>query len=218
MRFPVRWAACGLAGLLVGFWSLTPLGWTADSDEKEVKEMREVILKIAGSFEKKDQQGAKKQAADLSKKLLADKRAVEMEDLMHLFVLRSKKGLGVGTKAGAVMPDGIEKKIEALSDKALTAKQLDEEAKGLEEMGYQVAALAEVAALVPWDNDAMEPLKKDKGKKKLKDWEKWSMDMRDASLALAEAAQKKNIDGVKSAADRANTACTRCHDVFRFGN
>lgn len=211
MRFPVRWAAVGTAGLILGLWALVaPLGHTSDSDEKDIKEMRDSVVKLAGSIEKKEQDQTKKQAAEIAKKFQGKKPAVAMEDLMHLFVLRSRKGLGVGAKAGAVMPDGIEKKVEELADKAPSAKQLGEDAAGLEQMAYSMAAIAEVSrALAP---------EKDMGKKKIKDWVKWSEDMRDASLALAEAAKKKDASGVKSAADKANTSCNKCHDVFRFDN
>lgn len=211
MRCPVRWAAVGTAGLVLGFWVLLALpGRTSDSDEKDIKEMREGIAKLAESFEKKDQAQAKKQVAEIVKKFQGKKPQLEMEDLMHLFVLRTRKGLGVGAKAGAVMPDGIEKKVEELAEKAPPAKQLGDEAAGLEQMAYNMAAIAEVSRVLAPE--------KDTGKKKAKDWIKWSEDMREASLALAEAAKKKDASGVKAAADKANTACSKCHDVFRFDN
>jgi Cytochrome C' len=140
---------------------------------------REPVVKLASALEKKDKD-AKEQA---------------------------KKGLGVGLKAGVVMPDGIEKKIEVLADKPLAAKALGDESESLQQMGYAMAAIAEVSLA--------KPPEKDVGKKKVKDWVKWSEDLRDASLQLAEAAKKKDAAALQKATDKANTACNRCHDVFR---
>jgi hypothetical protein len=194
MRFSARGLAVIASGLILGVWILSDVRAADDYDP------REPVLKLAGGIEKKDKE-VKQQAQAIAKK-------VEMESLMHLFQLRSKKGLGVGSKAGAVMPDGIEKKVEVLADKALAGKALDDEAAGLEQMGYAMAAIAEVSLA--------KPPEKDMGKKKVKDWVKWSEDLRDASLALAEAAKKKDAAGLHKAADKANTSCNKCHDVFRY--
>lgn len=210
MMVSVRGLAAVTAGLILGLWVFAPLGRTSDSEDKDIKEMTESVIKIAGSIEKKNADDTKKQVGDLAKKFQGKKPPLVMEDLMHLFALRSKKGLGVGPKAGAVMPDGLEKKVEALADKGLSAKQLEEEAAGIEQMGYAMAALGEVSKAVPPE--------KDMGKKKIKDWVKWSEDLREASLALAEAAKKKDANAIKTAADKANTSCNKCHDVFRYDN
>jgi hypothetical protein len=198
MKHPASWvAAC--AAVLLGLWFLTEVGRTGAADDYDA---RDPVLKLAGAIEKKDKD-AKDQAKDIAKK-------VELENLMHLFQLRSKKGLGVGLKAGAVMPDGMEKKVEMLADKPLAAAALGAEATGLEQMGYAMAAIAEVSIA--------KPPEKDMGKKKIKDWVKWSEDLRDASLQLAEAAKKKDAAALQKAADKANTSCNKCHDVFRYDN
>ncbi|MBY0526342.1 MAG: cytochrome c [Gemmataceae bacterium] len=209
MRGYARSLVLGVAGLVLGAWLLAPSTRSTAADGG--KEVREAILKIAASLEKGDKDGAKKEAAALAKKMQGKKPEVEMEELMHMFQLRSKKGLGAGTKAGAIMPDGIEKKIEILAEKAIPAKQLDDEAKGLEEMGYHLAAIGEIAALAV-------PIEKDMGKKKVKDWVKWSEDMKAAGVDLAAGAKGKKADAIKTAADKANTSCTKCHDVFRYDN
>jgi hypothetical protein len=194
MKRPASWVAVCAAGFLG--WFLMEAGRTGAADDYDP---RDPVLKLAGAMEKKDKD-AKEQAKGIAKK-------VEMESLMHLFQLRTKKGLGVGLKAGAVMPDGIEKKIETLADKPLAAKALDSESEGLTQMGYAMAAIAEVCV-------AKAP-EKDMGKKKVKDWVKWSEDLRDASVQLAEAAKKKDASALQKATDKANTSCNRCHDVFR---
>jgi hypothetical protein len=198
MKHPASWVA-GCAAAFVGVWFLMEAGRTGAADDYDP---REPVLKLASAIEKKDKD-AKEQAKAIAKK-------VELESLMHLFQLRSKKGLGVGLKAGAVMPDGLEKKVETLADKPLTADALGDQATALEQMGYAMAAIGEVTLA--------KPPEKDMGKKKVKDWVKWSEDLRDASLLLAEAAKKKDPAALKNAADKANTSCNKCHDIFRYDN
>lgn len=195
MRRHVRWAAVGAAGLL---WSMGVLSGRA-ADDADVKS---AVQKIAAALDKNNTAEAKKVATETAKNVK------DFEDVMHLFALRTKKGLGVGPKPGAVTPDGIEKKVETLADKDLTAAQMAAEAEALAQMGNDMAAIAEISL-------AKKPAK-DEGKKKVADWVKWSTEMRDAGLALAAAAKKKDAAGVKKAADKANTSCTKCHDVFRY--
>jgi hypothetical protein len=164
------------------------------------KTLIEGVQKVAGAFEKKDADGAKKMAGEIAKK-------VQMEDLMHLFALRTKKGLGVGSKPGAVTPDGLERKLTELAKKPLGAKELGDESQALTEMGYSMAALACVAG--------SKPPEKDEGKKKKKDWVTWSDELREASLQLATAAKDKKAADLHKAATKADGACTKCHDVFR---
>ncbi len=198
MRFRTRAVAIAAAGPLLVLWLLAPAVQSADD-----KGLQDGVQKVGEAIEKKDKDGAKKSATDLAKK-------TEMEDLMHVLALRSKRGMGVGPKPGAVMPDGIEKKVEALVDKPLTAKQLADEAPALERMGWNVAAIGEICLA--------KPPEKDTGKKKVKDWVKWSEDLREAGAALATAAKDKNAQALQKAADKVNTNCNKCHDVFRYDN
>jgi hypothetical protein len=158
------------------------------------------IGKIADAFAKKDIAGAKKQAAAFPPK-------ADIEDVMHLFSLRRSKGLGVGAKPDAIMPDGIEAKLIDLSRKALPASQLQSEAADLMRMAYIAAAIGEVA-----NNH---PPEKDEGKKKKDDWVKWSGDMRDAALQFAATVSEKNPMTTKNAAMKLYSACTTCHAVFK---
>lgn len=184
-----------MMGLVAVGLGLGTLG-AADS-----KELIGDVKKVSDLFEKKDNAGAKKAAEEFAKKKLG------MDDLMHLFALRTKGGIGVGHKAGAVTPDGLEKKVMELAKKAMPEKQLADESQALAEMGYSIAALSEIAV-------AMAPAKDD-GKKKKKDWITWSEEMRDASLALATAAKDKKPDDLRKAAKKTDDACVKCHDVFR---
>lgn len=215
MTCPGRWVVAGALGLAMGLWFLAPASRSADDDKKDDKEMREAVLKLAGVIEKKDAEETKKQAAALAKRFQGKKPEFDMEDLMHLLHMRTKKnmrgnlGLGVGAKPMEISPDGIEKKVDDLGEKALTGKQMEDEAKALEEMGYRMVAVAEIALLAP-------PIEKDTGKKKVKDWNKWSLEMRDTALQFAEAAKKKEPATLHKVAEKASKNCFTCHDIFRF--
>jgi hypothetical protein len=184
-----------LAVAALGFWFAATRGGAADS-----KETSGAVLKIAEAFEKKDMEGAKKQAAALA-------ASADIEDVMHSFSLRRAKGLGVGPKPGAINPDGIEAKIIDLSKKAKPAAQIQTEADALVQMGYVAAAIGEIANA--------KPPAKDEGKKKKKDWLTWSADMRDSALAFADAAKTKNPMAVQKAASKLYSSCTTCHAVFK---
>src|SRR5947209_7069918 len=182
-----------LGGLLV----LAEYG-SAGDDEKAIQA---AVLKIAAAVEKNDTAAAKKDAAALAKKVS------EIDEVMNVFKLRKKKGLGVGQKAGAVTPDGIEQKLIVLGRDAPPQAQLDREAASLEKMAYVAAAVAEFALA--------KPPEKDMGKKTRKEWTHLSTEMRQASVQLAEAVKTKNSTSVRLAADKLNTTCNTCHSIFK---
>ena len=51
--------------------------------------------------------------------------------------------------------------------------------------------------------------------KKAAEWRDLSNKMGDASIAIAEAAQKKNANGVFLAAQTLESTCTQCHSAFK---
>lgn len=189
-----RLTAVGLAVAALGFATLAGKGGAADDDAKGA------VTKIADMLEKKDTAGAQKAAAAFAPK-------ADIEDVMHLMSLRRSKGLGVGAKPGAITPDGIEAKIMELGKRPLPAAKLTAESSDLTRMAYVAAAIGEVAHA--------KPPAKDEGKKKKADWVKWSGDMRDAALKLADATKAKNPMEVKAAATKLYSSCTTCHEVFR---
>ena len=191
----------GAVVLMMAIGYLVGSGPTNAADDKG---MADTIKKIAAALEKKDSAEAKKLADTL--------KGSELEDVMHLMALRTKKGLGVGPKPGAITPDGMEKKLIELAKKPLDAKQLSDESAALAELGYNTAAIAQVALAKTPD--------KDEGKKKKKDWIALSDDMIQGGLQLAAAAKEKNAAGVQKAAiklDRSKmeSNCNKCHDIFR---
>jgi hypothetical protein len=165
------------------------------------KDLACTVQRIAASYAKNDAADAQKQAAALAGKV------DEIEDVMHLMTYRRSKGIGVGSKPGAIHPDGIEAKIIDLSKKALPQKQLDAEADALVTLGYIAASVGEVAHAKPPD--------KDEGKKKKSDWMKWSGEMRDAALQFAAAVKEKKPMDVQKAATKLYGSCTTCHTVFK---
>jgi hypothetical protein len=185
----VALAAVGLILHLAG------KGTAGDNDEA-----KEAILKIAAALEKGDAGAAKTQAEALAKKI------EEIEDVMNLMKPRSKKGLGVGDKPGAIQPDGIELKLVKMGRDAPGGAAAKKEAKALEKMAYVIQAIAEVARLKP---------PKDESKKKQKEWVRMATAMRDAAPGLAKAAQSKAPAELQKAAAKLNSACNSCHTEFK---
>lgn len=170
-------------------------------DEKSAKD---ALLKIADLFAKKDVVAAKRLAAETAK-------TDDLDVVMALFKLRSKKGLGIGDKPGAVKPDGIEAMILDLDNKKLkpgVVKALKTNAADIERMAYITAAIAEVAIHKC-------PVEKKQKDKDPKDWKRWSEEMRDASLELAEAIKANKPKEIATAGQKLQGTCVSCHGPFR---
>jgi hypothetical protein len=182
-------------------WLLTAgSGGAADAE----KDVREAVQRLADAIEKDDMAQAKSAAEDIAK-------SYELEEVMNTMAKRDpggkKKAFGVGPKAGAITPDGIEAKIQNMSKAPKPQAQINKEAVALAQMAYRVAAIAEVAKV--------KTPEKDEGQKKRKDWTAWADDMKQASLQLAEAARSKKAPAVKAAAAKLNSSCNNCHGTFR---
>jgi hypothetical protein len=163
-------------------------------------EIKSGIVKIAGLIEKGDNSAATAQAKALAKKV------EDIDDVMGVFKPRTKKGVGVGKKPGAIQPDGIELQLNKISRDAPSQISANKDAEGFEQMAYVIAAVADVA---------MVKAPKDEGKKKSKDWVKWAKEMRDAAPELATAAKSKSPAEIQKAATKINNACNSCHSVFK---
>jgi hypothetical protein len=128
---------------------------------------------------------------------------------MHSFKMRKSKGLGWGSKPDMVDPDGIEKKLDEVSDKGITDAEVKKGAAALEEGAWMTAAIAEVTvAKVP---------EKDMGKKKRKVWINYSNQMREEAIVLAKAAKTGSTPAVKAAMTKLNSTCNNCHMIFKPG-
>jgi hypothetical protein len=192
MRISARWTLSVVATLSLGAGFLSAV---AAADDKDIKG---TVLKIADALEKNDTAGAKKLAESLKDE--------DLEDVMHLFKPRKDKGLGIGSKAGTVKPDGIELKVIALAMNEPPKKELDESADDLARAAYVAGAIAEVALI--------KPPEKAQGKDP-KDWKNWAEGMRQGALDLAAAAKAKKPADIKKAAEKMDNNCKSCHKVFR---
>jgi hypothetical protein len=197
MRTLTRVGGVGVAALACG---LLLVGARAGDDDAKTKA---AVLKIVDALEKGDKAAAKDQAKALAK-------AVEdVEEIMALFGPRKKDkaGVGVGTKAGALQPDDIEKMVVALSEKGVEGVKAEGHLKALQRMGYVVAGVMEVVRL-------KEP-EQDMGKKTKKLWRDSAAGAHKAALELAQAAQAKDAAAVQKAAARLDRACNDCHTEFK---
>lgn len=194
-RFAVAWAT--VAGLLSAGFFLTPSSGRADID----KNLHAGLTKIAEALQKGDTA-----AADAEAKVVA-KKIEDLDDLMHSFKPRNKKGLGVGSTAGVVTPDGIEQKLNAIARDGITPAQLQKEGKALSEAAWMTAAIAKVTEF--------KAPERDKGKKKKSKWLEWSKGTLDGAKELAAAAKGNDVGAVKEAAIKVNNNCNNCHMIFR---
>jgi hypothetical protein len=200
MRMRKSWLVAIAVTLVVGTGLIVGVGqgW---ADDEEDKEIADAVRKIAKAVAANKPDEAKKEA----EALVAKKK--DLGDVMNMFKARKNGGLGIGAKAGAIMPDGIEAKVLALAKKKLTAAEVKGQAADLDKMGDDIAAISYVG-------DVHTPKKKD-GAKDPKDWTKWMKDMRDGANDLTKAAKAQDAAAIKNAAMKANASCSNCHGVFR---
>jgi hypothetical protein len=197
MRGDARGSVIGVVFLVAAFCVATNARSWSRADDGGI---RGEILKLADAIEKGGN-ATKAEAGAIGKK-------AELEDVMGLFRLRTKKGFGVGEKPGAITPDGIELFIINLGKRELRKDQLSSESKDLARAAYVTAAIAEIA-------ESKCPVDKKQGDKDPKSWQLWSGDMRKAALDLAKASEAKDTKAVKTAANKVNSSCNACHAVFR---
>lgn len=192
MRMKARSYVVGAGCLAAGLWLLTARAGGA-ADEKAAQE---AVFKVADLLAKNDQEGAKKEAAAVAKKF-------ELDEIMALFKLRAKKGLGVGPK-GAIKPDGIEALFQNMEKKGPPQK----DAPAVERSAYISAAIAMIAV----DKCPVQKKEKDKDPK---EWKQWCEDMRKGSLELAAALKDYKPADIKSTVKKLNESCINCHGPFR---
>jgi cytochrome c556 len=219
MRLPTRWLAfLAISAFGLGLLAAVRPGVAADKDEKVSPEQKAAREQALASVQQiADMIGDDKKAEDIQKKakeladnmLKADFGVQAVEPIMAPLKLRSKGGMGIGVKAGVYDPDGIEAKIIGLAKKKLTAAELKNQADDIAKLAKITAAVAEVSSL-------HKPEKK-VADKKPEDWAKWSKDMRESALELANQAKatKPDPDAIKKTATKLNGTCTDCHDKFR---
>lgn len=133
-------------------------------------------------------------------------RLPDVDETMLLFKNKAKGGEGIHADLQYLPKlanlNGIEALIGALSAKKLSEANLTKVSKELPLLGYRLAVFGSVT----------HEIAPEKGKAQ---WRELSQKMRDASLALADAAHKKNADGIVTAATSLESTCTQCHSVFK---
>jgi cytochrome c556 len=182
-------------------WLALAVGSVDAADEAELKQMCADIPKLAQAIKKKDQAQVKKLVDGLKKN--------NLDAIMGVCGLRNLGGLGVGDKPGAIKPDGIEKKVEALGKKALLPTQAKDESAAIAKMAYEIAAVNELTIAHTPD--------KDMGQAKKKTWVDTAKDLQTASIELASAAEAKSPDPklIQKAASRVDANCQKCHSEWR---
>jgi hypothetical protein len=101
---------------------------------------------------------------------------------------------------------GLEKELEELTDKNNLAPE------DLARLSYLGDKMAVIAHATNFYTDAYT---EKAGKKSAESWKKLSGDFHAAALALSTAARAKNGPGAKTALEKVNGTCLKCHDVFR---
>ena len=176
-------------------------GWAAWSaiDRGEAADIQRLADRVA----KQNDTALKEEGEALAKKYK------NLGPFMSLFKARTVKGgLGVGKKAGAIQPDGIEAKIKALAKTAPSTAELEAQSDALLRMTEVTIAVAEVAkhkCEVDKKVGYMDPA----------NWNRWSEGMQQSSRELAEAVTVKDGAHVKVAAAKLYSNCNNCHRVFR---
>lgn len=131
---------------------------------------------------------------------------VDLLELMEIFRGSAKGGEGIHPDLQYLPKlknqNGIEALIGTLAAKQIADANLAKIAKELPNLAYRVAAVASITqSQLP--------------KKGAGQWRDLSIKMRDSSIALAEAASKKNANGVFMAAQALENTCTACHSEFK---
>jgi IMP dehydrogenase/GMP reductase len=187
------WSA-GIAILAMSAWVIL----AGQGSAGQANALKDSVLKIAAAIKMGDTAGAEMQATALAKKI------EDLGDLMDLFKKRDKGGIGVGSKAGVVVPDGIETKLISMEKNALSAAALKTEGGPLEEMGYVIAAMAKIAKLKP------------AAKAKGKDWNGWCDEVAASGVKLSAAAKSQGAADLKAIAKKINASCNACHSAYRI--
>jgi cytochrome c556 len=191
---------------------LARLALDADNVGGEAAGLQRTALQIAKLLGNKDIAEARKLAAAKvvvgGKVEVFDARPLIADAMDAMNHLRQKKNGGDGihpdlqTSGPLKNLNGIEEKIRTLAKRKLTDTALNKSAKEMVLLGYRTAVLAEVV------NDFAPG-------QKTKQWRDFSAQMRDASINLAQASQKKDAAAIFKAGSRLDASCNDCHKVFR---
>jgi hypothetical protein len=176
---------------------------TNKDNASQMASLRDTALRVVQSVEDDKLDEAKKAAADLSAEPKANasaktgavplQKSLDFDVLMRIFSSERIGGFA------------LENELEELPNiKGWTPEQLDK----LTAFAYKLAVVGEVA-------HAYVPEKDEGGQKTRKNWNVFSGQLRDTSLALAAAAKAKKEGDITAALNKVAVSCKKCHDVFR---
>jgi cytochrome c556 len=190
--------------LALGAFFLAAAHGRDDDDKEKAKKTeaaKEAVLKLVGDMSGTNGD-VKKEAADIAAKH-------DIEFVMNQFKPREKGGLGVGAKPGAITPDAIELKLIALGNpkKMISKADLASQKADLQKMAETSLAIAEITPhYAP---------KKDEAGAPIKDWLKFSEDMKKQSKDLVGAVKSGDPKMVQKASLTLSSSCNACHTEFR---
>lgn len=179
------------------------IGKTRGAAILAVQAARNRELKKLGAFGKTIVAAAPNAAADRTPRKAY---LQELAWVMEIFKGKAKGGEGIHAELQYHPKlknlNGIEALIGGLAGKKLNAENLDKVAKELPNLAYRVAVVGSITHEFPPQKGAAQ-------------WRELSNQMRDASIALADAAGKKNGEGLLKAAVSLENSCTQCHSAFK---
>lgn len=179
------------AAMVLGLGILATSGSAADDDAKVA---RDAVMKVADMVAKGKDKDAKKAGEGVKS---------ELEDVMNLMLPRKgadKGGIGVGDKPGAIMPDGIEKKLQDLEK---NAPKGPDEIKALQKT-------ADIVIAICYATEGKVP----KGKKP-GPFKKYNADFEKRAIEFRDATKKGDAKAIQAAVKNLNNACVSCHNDYK---
>jgi hypothetical protein len=195
-------AIFGLAIVLLA----APTAFRADDeDRKQREEYRKQQAKDVAAARVMIQKLLEMCGQDQAREAPKLAKCFELGSVHHAaFKPRSKGGLGIGDKPGAIEPDSIELKIVALAKKAPDPERLAREAPDLIRAAEVTRAVAELTPY--WARETS-------GARDREDWMRFSAEMKKGSEELIKAIKSGDPKAVHKAATNLNSACVNCHGV-----
>jgi cytochrome c556 len=200
----VRVCLIGSLALGIGLLASSVTRGDDDDDLPDIKEAQKVTDKLKKLTDA---------VADGKTKDLADlKKAVnDTTDLKHImwaaYKPPAKGGFGANPKPDSKAGEGIERRLDLLSQKGITQGQLAKESDNLIRAAQVAQAMAEIAELnTPRMNMPKKPIA---------DWTKFNNQQKEGAKELIDAVKANKPADVKTAATKLYGSCTSCHGVFR---
>lgn len=201
------------------FNALLIAGYAMSAEGAQLSGMPEAALhlaKFAGQKGKQDEArkmaealGAGRVTSNGGKAKFGDAKAylADRADLMEHFKTRAKGGEGIHPSLQSNIrlkgtQNGIEEKLRSLAMKKVSEANAKKESAELALLGYRAAVVGAVTYFYA-------------PKKNAQEWHDLSLAMRDAGIALADAAKKKDAEAISKAANSLNSSCNQCHSAFR---